>query len=297
MAKVSVIIPTHNRPALLGGAIRSVLNQTFQDFELLVVDDASDDNPEHVVRSFADPRIRFVRHTVAQGGGAARNTGIRDTSGMYVAFLDDDDVWYPQKLALQVPLLDHGPANLALVYGGYDTGNANGEQTIGTRIPTARGDLRNRLLSSNVIGGTSLILVRRTALESVGGFDESLPSFQDHDLYLRLSERYEFDFVPKPVLRYRRHDVQIWKNPPALVRGLEAMFHRHGGHTAFRKFLAYRYLKLGRQLCIAGDTVAGRSALRRSLALNGRTLRAYAYYGLSLLGALNSKRTARTKRS
>lgn len=282
MPKVSVIIPTHNRAALLGGAIQSVLDQTFGDFELLVVDDGSEDHPEQVVRSFSDPRIRFIRHPVARGGGAARNTGIQNTHGPFVAFLDDDDAWYPEKLAQQVALLDRGPPNLGLVYGGYNTGNSHGETILGTRIPTARGDLRNQLLSSNVIGGTSLVLVRRVALEHIGGFDENLPSFQDHDLYLRLSEHFEFDFVPDAFLRYLRHEVQIWKNPGALLRGLELMRKKHGTHKPFRKFLARRYQKLGRQLCLAGDTAEGRSALRTSLALNPRVLRTYAYYALSL---------------
>ena len=286
MPKVSVIIPTHNRAALLGNAIQSVLDQTFEDFELLVVDDGSEDHPEQVVRSFSDPRVRFIRHPVARGGGAARNTGIQNTHGPFVAFLDDDDAWYPEKLDLQVALLEKGARKLALVYGGYDIGDASGAQLTGTKTPIARGNLRHQLLSSNVIGGTSLILVRRAALEHIGGFDENLPSFQDHDLYLRLSEHYKFDFVPNPLLRYHRHEIQIWKNPVALLKGLELMRKKYGTHKPFRKFLARRYQKLGRQLCLGGDTVEGRSALRISLALNPRVLRTYAYYALSISDSL-----------
>lgn len=282
MAKVSVIIPTHNRSALLGEAIQSVLDQTFEDFELLVVDDGSKDNPEQVARSFSDPRIHFVRHPVARGGGAARNTGIGNTSGPYVAFLDDDDAWYPEKLALQVALLDQGPANLGLIYGGYDVTDPANDQVLRTRIPTARGNLRERFLRSNVIGGTSLILVRRSCIESVGAFDESLPSFQDYDLYLRLSEHYEFDFVAKAVSRYRRHEVQIWKNPQAVLHGMERMLQKHGSNRRFRHYIARGHQKLGRQLCMSGDLSQGRRVLLRAIRLNPHNLHTYRDVALSL---------------
>ena len=284
MPKVSVIIPTHNRAKLLGSAIQSVLDQTYQDFELLVVDDGSEDNPEQVVRSFSDPRVRFVRHLVARGGGAARNTGIQNTSGPYVAFLDDDDTWYPQKLALQVAMLDQGPARLGLIYAGYDIVDPEG-RTLSTRIPEARGDLRHKLLASNVIGGTSLILVRRTCLQSAGGFDEALPSFQDYDLYLRFSAICDFDFVPQSVSSYRRHEVQIWKAPGAILEGMEKMLEKHGTHKAFRESLAPFYLRLGRQLCVAGNRTEGQRAIRRGLLLNPRVFKGYAYYALAFLGA------------
>ena len=105
MPKVSVVIPTYNRPEFLGAAISSVLNQTFQDWELLVVDDASENDTEEVVDGFGDHRLRWFRHEKRIGGSAARNTGIVNSVGAYVAFLDDDDEWLPDKLRLQVELL------------------------------------------------------------------------------------------------------------------------------------------------------------------------------------------------
>jgi glycosyltransferase involved in cell wall biosynthesis len=285
MAKVSVVIPTHNRASLLGGAISSVLGQTFRDLELVVVDDGSNDNPEQVVRSFSDPRIQFVRHPQPRGGSAARNTGIRSTTGAYVAFLDDDDEWYPDKLALQVDLMEKSPAKVGLIYGGYDVANDSDGQTAWTRVPALRGDLHAALMSFNPVGGTSVVLIRRECLEEVGGFDETLTSFQDYDLWIRLAERYEFDFLVKPLYRYRLHAVQIWKKPDALFRGLERMIEKHGRHPVFRKQMAGQYLTLGRRYCLAGNPVQGRLALRRVLTLRPGWGKAYVYYALTFLGA------------
>jgi len=94
---VSVIIPTYNRAHLVGRAIRSVLNQTYQDFEIIVVDDCSTDNTEEIVKGFNDHRIRYMRHDRNRGGSAARNTGIKASQGKYIAFLDSDDEWLLKK--------------------------------------------------------------------------------------------------------------------------------------------------------------------------------------------------------
>ena len=116
MPKVSVVIPTHNRAGFLQAAIQSVLNQTFQDFEIIVVDDASEDQTTEIVRSFSDPRIRYMRHESNKGQGASRNDGIRQASGEYIALLDDDDEWLPEKLAKQVALLDSSPSQVGMIY-------------------------------------------------------------------------------------------------------------------------------------------------------------------------------------
>ena len=123
MGGVSVIIPTYNRAACLKLALASVLNQTYQNFEIIVVDDASTDGTADVVRGFADARITYVRHDVNRGkvgaGAAARNSGIARAQGTYIAFLDDDDEWLPEKLARQVAVLDRGPRSVGAIYTGF----------------------------------------------------------------------------------------------------------------------------------------------------------------------------------
>jgi glycosyltransferase involved in cell wall biosynthesis len=119
MPAVSVIIPTYNRAEFLRLAITSVLNQTFQDFEIIVVDDASEDHTHEVVHNFRDKRIKYIHHEVNKRVAAARNTGVLNSSGAYIAFVDDDDEWLPKKLQMQVALLENSPSIVGGVYTGF----------------------------------------------------------------------------------------------------------------------------------------------------------------------------------
>src|SRR5262245_35235747 len=175
MPKVSVIIPTHNRAHFLRGAIFSVLNQTFQDFEIIIVDDASNDTTSQVVGSFDDKRLRYVRHETNKGGSAARNTGILASKSEYIAFLDDDDEWLPEKLAKQMDVLIGSPPEVGCVYTGYIWVDRVSSRVLSQYSPTKRGNLFHDLLASNCVGGTSSILLKRDCLRKVGLFDESLP--------------------------------------------------------------------------------------------------------------------------
>ena len=106
MAKVDVIIPTCNRSEFLQAAISSVLNQTFEELTVLVIDDASEDDTQSVVKTYKDPRIKYIRHAVNRGEAFARNTGIANSSAAFVAFLDEDDEWLPKKLRLAFDLIN-----------------------------------------------------------------------------------------------------------------------------------------------------------------------------------------------
>ena len=119
MPKVSVVVLTHNRPDMLCRAVSSILNQTFQDFEIVLVDDASTDNTPEVVRGLGDARIKYIRHKENRGEAAAANTGVTSSSGEYIAFLHDDDEWLPEKLGQQVRLLESSPPTVGAVYTGF----------------------------------------------------------------------------------------------------------------------------------------------------------------------------------
>ena len=293
MPSVSVVIPTFNRAELLPAAIRSVLNQTFQDFEILIVDDGSSDTTPDIVKTFDDKRIHYIRHAVPRGGAAARNTGIAHSRGEYVAFLDDDDEWYPHKLARQMEVMRKSEPEVAAIYSGYFVVERATGRVCGRMTPKSKGDLSSELLATNPIGGTSCMLVRKDSLEKVGCFDENLPSFQDRDLWIRLSREFRFDYIEEPLLNYYVHPKKVWTNLDALLQGLEIMLGKYGSSVAFRKASSNRYLFCGIKLCEANQFDKGRRALRRAIVLNPYAVKPYCYLLLALLGP----RTMATVRS
>jgi glycosyltransferase involved in cell wall biosynthesis len=281
--QVSVIIPTCNRPDLLSTAIRSVLDQTYSDLEVVVVDDASDASIESVVRALQDQRIRYIRHEYRRGAAAARNTGIRSTEGEFVAFLDDDDQWHPEKLARQVFVLLRSHPNTGAIYTGYDIVDRDSGKAISRMLPEHRGDVSLVLLRGNCVGPTSSFLVRRKCFETVGMFDESLPSFQEYDLWIRLSRAYHFDYVAECLFNYCVHSKRISTNPEAICKGVGILLRKYGASETFRKTCSRRYLFVAVQYCEGGEGVKARAALRRAISLHPLDPRYYFYYCLSLL--------------
>ncbi|MFC6716044.1 glycosyltransferase family 2 protein [Natrialbaceae archaeon GCM10025810] len=213
MPEVSVVVPTYNRAEVIPRALDSVLDQTFDDFELIVVDDGSTDHTCSVLDRYRDPRITTVSHSTNQGGSAARNTGIRMTSGEKIAFLDSDDYWHPTKLEKQVGELESLPDDWIATYCG--THHISNRELRGVtkgpfedRLSGLIERLRSRLESGDrdyhipdkggedlipyvlsgefELGGASTLLVDRDAVTQVGGFDERFPRHQDWEFLIRL---------------------------------------------------------------------------------------------------------------
>ncbi|BAY15221.1 glycosyl transferase, group 2 family protein [Anabaenopsis circularis NIES-21] len=218
---VSVVVPTFNRANFLPRAISSILQQTFSNFELIIVDDGSTDNTDEVVKEFTDPRIMFLALGKNYGGGYARNQGIKAASAELIAFLDSDDEWLPNKLELQLKRLqDSDDPDATVIYGlGYEC--AEGQQKIPSLV-LYEGDVLDHLLRGWLPPTTSLFMVKRSALLGVNGFDESLPSFQDYDLWLSLAAaNNHFLAVNQPLIIRYFHDQQIRGNLVAKSTGLE----------------------------------------------------------------------------
>ena len=199
--KVSVIIPTYNRADLLPRAVNSVLAQTYQDYEILIVDDCSSDDTQQAIAAFDDPRIRPFRHDRNRRAAAARNMGIAEARGEYIAFLDDDDEWLPTKLGGQVVLLDSSLANVGLVYGWMDRMEDSTGRLIPSYRDTIEGDIFEDSLALNIPGGTIVLLVRSTVAREVGGFEESLTRFDDADFICRVTQRYDVAVLPEVVAK------------------------------------------------------------------------------------------------
>jgi glycosyltransferase involved in cell wall biosynthesis len=212
MPTVSVVIPTYNSAAFLRGAIQSVLSQTYSDFEVIVVDDGSTDNTESVAHSFGD-RVSYVKQE-NKGAGAARNHGIKRSQGKYVAFLDSDDLWLPGKLTEQIPLLDR-ESKIGLVYSDWAVVPEQGEAEPSylRNRPAASGHVFDELIQCGFIL-TSGTVVRRSCLDDVGYFDETLSIAQDYDLWLRICYRWKVALVNKPLVIKRNRDGNLSSNLP-----------------------------------------------------------------------------------
>ncbi len=278
--RVSVVLPTYGRSDMLALAIATVAQQSFRDWELLVIDDNGRGSEEQrrseaVVRARAsDPRVRYVARERNGGAGASRNEGIALARGEFVAFLDDDDVWYPTKLSAQVACFDASPSDVALVYGAYRRATVGLAPKLFQPVPARR--VRARLLSHNVIGTTSLVLCRRSALIDVGGFDEQLPARQDVDLYFRLAGRYPFAVAEGVLVDKVEHAGDtITKNADSVLRGHAMFYSKHRGaflddRNAHHAFL-YSY---GEKALRAGRFADARGLLRRAWTLRPKAVRA-----------------------
>jgi glycosyltransferase involved in cell wall biosynthesis len=200
-AAVSVVIATHNYGRYLAGAVRSVLAQTFTDFEVLIIDDGSSDDTPEVVRPFLeDPRIRYHRKE-QQGQPKAKNTGIRLSTASLIAFLDADDQWLPEKLERQVGRFAEDP-EVGVVYAERLLMDPEGQELEWNRRPLYRGKILPQMFLDNFICFSSVV-VRRAVFEEVGLFDETIPMAIDYELWLRVALRYRFDYVEAALVKYR----------------------------------------------------------------------------------------------
>jgi glycosyltransferase involved in cell wall biosynthesis len=208
--RVSVVIPTFNSSAMVKEAIQSVLSQTYRDFEVVVIDDGSTDNTEAVVRGFGEP-VRYFKQK-NQGVSAARNAGIQQSLGEYIAFLDSDDLWLPEKLAEEIPALDDDP-KIGLVYCDWSvtSGDAVLQSSYLKDLPAASGYVFDDLIQSGFIL-TSGVVVRRACLDNVGDFDKSLAIAQDYDLWLRISYQWKAQLVNQRLFTKRSWDGSLSSN-------------------------------------------------------------------------------------
>lgn len=215
--KVSIVIPTYNRAELLKKAVRSLLSQSHQNIEIVIVDDCSTDHTSIVVEEMTDSRILYVKHPVNKGGAAARNTGIARATGDYIGFLDSDDQWLPEKLEKQLQVFRKN-TDIGVVYTGLRV--VNESKATRDMTPMFKGDILPKLIQFNCIDTTSSILVKKEFMNKVEGFDPSFPSCQDWDLYLRLAQITHFDYVSEPLVLFFHHSGErITNNKKAVQQG------------------------------------------------------------------------------
>lgn len=223
---VSVVVPTYNRAHLLPRAIRSVLNQTYDEYELVIVDDGSTDDTQEVVSQFGDERIRYVRFEENRGANAARNRGVSEAAGEYVSFLDSDDELTEKHLEAVVDRLEQSPAAVAGACTGCEIVTENGTVPSIHEVRDAAFELED-ILHCNVIGSISCTTFQRSVFEEVGCFDERLPSSQDHDLYIRVLKDYRIAAIDKILTRYHVHGDQISYDLDRRTTGRKRLVEKH----------------------------------------------------------------------
>lgn len=203
MPKVSVIIPAYNAMEFLPETLRSVLDQTFYDFEVVIINDGSLDGIEQWVHTIKDSRISLIS-TANRGAAAARNTGIEKSRGEYIAFLDADDLWAVTKLERQVECLNCRTA-VGLVYAWVEIVDRLGKPTGKLLSPSFEGEVLDRILKENFVICGSTPLVRRACFENVGQFLSGLEPAEDWELWIRIATQYQFAVIKEPLVNYRQH--------------------------------------------------------------------------------------------
>jgi glycosyltransferase involved in cell wall biosynthesis len=221
MPKVSVIIPAFNAVTFLPDSVQSIAAQTFQDYEMIIVNDGSTDQTEAWLAQITDSRIKLISQT-NQGTARARNAGIAQAQGEYIALLDADDRWEATKLEKQVKLLDQDP-RIGLVYTWVAVIDRHGNPTGKICKNNLAGDVWENLIEHNAIESCSAPLIRRQCFEQVGYFDPEISQgscgSEDWDMWLRIAEHYPFGVVAEPLTYYRDHAQNASKDWAIMAQG------------------------------------------------------------------------------
>lgn len=287
MSTVSVIIPAYNKAELTCRAVESVLNQTYKDIELIVVDDGStDDTPARL--SAYGQRIRYIRK---DNGGAcsARNCGIRLARGEFLAFIDCDDLYAPDKIELGVNYLrQHFEVGFLHTAAQFIDNNDHIVGDYSHRKSRDQGWIARRLIFGNYICN-STVMVRRSCLDAVGVFDESIFTPADWDLWLRLAERYRTGYIDIPLTKYRISDNYIFNRLDLAQREetavVEKYFSRHpdAGKGLRGKALACLYLRFAECYFVKGDEQRMRSEFKQAFAVCPWNLKAWGLFFLYIV--------------
>lgn len=215
---IDVIIPTYNGMPWLRKTVDSVMAQTHKNFQLYIVDDGSTDNTAAYAKSLGDKRVHFIKK--ANGGQAtARNLGVQQSDSPFVAFLDADDIWYPEKLEKQLAVMKAHP-KVGMVYGHHYIIDEDDIIT-GNLRHSERGDLFDTLCKGNIIAGSaSMVLVRREIINQVGPFHEDFLIGEDWDMWLRIAKVCDIDLVPEIIAALRTRGDGMQQNHKKMADGL-----------------------------------------------------------------------------
>jgi len=286
---ISVIIPTYKRPDLLNKAIESVKKQTYKNVEIIVVDDNEPgsiyrEETENKISSHLNKNLIYIKHEKNRGGCAARNTGIKNSRGDYIAFLDDDDIWLPDKLERQLKLFKQND-NLGIVYCHRYSFKENGRIYRKKKSKLVKGYVFNEMLIHNYIS-TPVALVKRECFNKVGLFDERFKSRQDHDMFLRICKHYEVDYIDGDLVGMLVHTDRISRNIENKIQGWNLFMEKWKkelDEDQLRLLKIAYHNALGKNYYINSDFKSARKHFKTQIKCEKKNLKVILLYFLSFL--------------
>ena len=292
---VSVVIPTYNRADILADAINSVFAQTYDDIQVIVVDDGSTDDTSELVENF--PEVMYHKQK-NRGANAARNTGIELSNGEYVAFLDADDRWASEKIERQVDAFAAAGDDCGLIHTGIERQDF-GNNLIDRVIPPDPKESKRRLLLGNYVGTFSTVMVRSGVFDKVGLLDEDLPSWQDWEFYLRVADEFGFARIKEPLtIKRTGKENQISRDLDTLVNTTYPIFESKIKTQAAPFGVLFRRKALARLRMEVGDAALSNNDISTARKFLFGGLRLYPFepkllaYSLVSLGGKNAYETA-----
>lgn len=278
--RVSIIIPAYNAARYISETIKSVLAQTHVDFEILVVDDGSSDNTEEIVKLIDDERIKYFKQKNS-GQASARNKGISESSGEFIAFIDADDLWNPQKLEEQLKVFSSN--DIGLSYTGRRFIDSHSHKTGAEEPARINADLKD-LIFNNFITCSSVVVRSEILKKHNFFFRDQRQGVEDWDLWLRLALVSKFAAVSKPLTSYRIHPENISKNSELMLRSyrvtmkdlksdLETKKLFKAYNSIWHKGYAYRLLGIAREYLLNGDKKSSRELIKESFKRNPFSLK------------------------
>jgi len=242
--KISVIIPTYNREKLIVDSIKSVLNQTYKNLEVIIIDDGSEDNTKQVINKIQDNRIKYIKLEKNGGAGKARNIGIKNAVGQYISFQDSDDILYPYKLEKQLNNIINKNSNLdfckikVIFNSSYNFYYPNERQ----EKNVLKGNIFNELLSNGNFISTQAILVKTKFIKKYY-FDPNIPRLQDYDLILRMIPKVKISYTKDVLLDLIIHNDSITHSKIKLIKAVDFLLKKNYNFNSKQKTLFIDYLK------------------------------------------------------